>query len=379
MVRNLRLLSGLVLMTFVAGHLTNLIIGIHSLAAMEVWRAHLMDPWRTFIGQWLLLGSVCIHVSLGLYAISARRSLAMSRTDVAQLVLGLLTPPLLLNHVVVTYMADQVTPDFDSAYGMMLAIYWKFSPGYAFQQLFVVVIVWVHAALGLYSWLVLKPIWRRIGGFVLPVLFAVPILALVGFAESGKEVLAKLDNDPAWQTHLTDNIGKIVKFTSQLDTFQSRVLLAYGALLLLALAVLATRMLRDRLTPVHVNYDGGLSAQGRRGLSVLELSRLNDIPHAHVCSARGRCGTCRVHVDAGAQSLSPQNDIERATLARVSEGKPVGEGLRLACQARVLGAGVSVTRLLPAYADASAARQPQEWVADNRIVESPAPAREAAP
>jgi adenylate cyclase len=371
--RNVRLLSGLVLMTFVASHLTNLIIGIHSLAAMEVWRAHLMDPWRTFIGQWLLLGAACVHVALGLYAISARRSLAMSRTDVAQLVLGVLTPPLLLNHVVVTYMADQVTPDFDSAYGMMLAIYWKFSPGYAFQQLFVVVIVWVHAALGLYSWLVLKPVWRRLGGFVLPVLFAVPILALVGFAESGKEVLAKLASDPAWQTHLTDNIGKIVKFTSQLDTFQSRVLLAYGALLLLALAVLAVRMLRDRLKPVRVSYDGGLSAQGRRGLSVLELSRLNDIPHAHVCSARGRCGTCRVHVDAGAQALSPLNDIERATLARVSEGKPVGEGLRLACQARVLGAGVTVTRLLPPYADASAARLPQEWVAD-----AAAPAREPA-
>jgi adenylate cyclase len=377
--RNVRLLSGLVLMTFVAGHLTNLIIGIHSLAAMEVWRAQLMDPWRTAIGQWLLLGAACVHVALGLYAISARRSLAMSRTDVAQLVLGLLTPPLLLNHVVVTYMADQVTPDFDSAYGMMLAIYWKFSPGYAFQQLFVVVIVWVHAALGLYAWLVLKPIWRRIGGFVLPVLFAVPILALVGFAESGKEVLAKLANDPAWQTHLTDNIGEIVKFTSRLDSFQSRVLLVYGALLLLAVATLAVRMLRDRMKPVRISYDGGQSAQGRRGLSVLELSLLNDIPHAHVCSARGRCGTCRVHVEAGALSLSPQNDIERATLARVSAGQPGGEGVRLACQARVLGAGVVVTRLLPPYADASAARQPQEWVADDRIVDSPAPAREAAP
>lgn len=376
--RNVRLLSGLVLMSFVAGHLTNLIIGIHSLAEMEVWRAQLMDPWRTAIGQWLLLGAACVHVALGLYAISARRSLAMSRTDVAQLVLGLLTPPLLLNHVVVTYMADQVTPDFDSAYGMMLAIYWKFSPGYAFQQLLVVVIVWVHAALGLYSWLVLKPIWRRIGGFVLPVLFAVPILALVGFAESGKEVLAKLANDPAWQAHLTDNIDKIVKFTSQLDTFQSRVLLVYGTLLLLALAVLAARMLRDRMKPVRISYDGGLSAQGRRGLSVLELSLLNDIPHAHVCSARGRCGTCRVHVDAGAQSLSPQNDIENATLARVSAGQPGGEGVRLACQARVLGDGVTVTRILPAYADASAARLPQEWVADDRIVDSPAPAREAA-
>ena len=368
MVRNLRLLSGLVLMAFVAGHLANLIIGIHSLAAMEAWRAHLMDPWRTVTGQWLLLGAACLHVVLGLYAISARRTLAMSRTDVAQLVLGLLTPPLLLNHVVVTYMADQVTPDFDSAYGMMLAIYWKFSPGYAFQQLFVVVIVWVHAALGLYSWLVLKPVWRRVGGLVLPVLFAVPILALIGFAESGKEVLAKLASDPAWQKHLTDNIGEIVKFTSQLDVFQSRVLLAYGAMLLLAIAVLAARMLRDHLTPVQVGYDGGVSARGRRGLSVLEISLLNDVPHAHVCSARGRCGTCRVHVDSGAQALSPPNDNERATLARVH----ASAGDRLACQARVLGDGVAVTRLLPAYADASAARLPEDWIAN-------APAREVAP
>ena len=370
MVRNVRLVSGLILMAFVASHLTNLMIGIHSLAAMETWRATLMGPWRSGLGQWLLLGAACVHVALGLYAISARRSLAMSRTDVAQLVLGLLTPPLLLNHVVATYTAAQVTPDFDSTYGMMLAIYWSFAPGYAFQQLFVVVIVWVHGALGLYSWLVLKPVWRRIGGLVLPVLFAVPILALVGFAESGKEVLEKLANDASWKTHLTDNIGRIVKFTSQLDAFQTRVLLVYGGLLLLAIGVLAVRMLRDRLKPVRVSYDGGLSAQGRRGLSVLELSRLNDIPHAHVCSARGRCGTCRVHVEAGAQALSPLNDIERATLARVH----ASEGDRLACQARVLGPGVSVTRLLPDYADASAARLPQEWIADTR-----APAGEPTP
>ena len=358
LVRNLRLLSGLVLMTFVAGHLANLIIGIHSLAAMEAWRAHLMDPWRIGIGPWLLLGAACVHVALGLYSIAARRSLAMSRTDVAQLVLGLLTPPLLLNHVFATYMADQVTPDFDSAYGMMLAIYWKFSPGYAFQQLFVVVIVWVHAALGLHAWLVLKPLWRRIGGFVLPVLFAVPILALVGFAEAGKEVLAKLANDPAWQTHLTDNIESIVKVTSQLNAIQSQILTVYGFLLLLAVGVLAARMMRDRITPVRIDYDGGLAAQGRRGLSILEISRLNDIPHAHVCSARARCGTCRVHVDAGAAALSPKNDLELATLSRVH----AGDGDRLACQARVLGPGVAVTRLLPAYADASAARQ--DWAAD---------------
>ena len=36
----------------------------------------------------------------------------------------------------------------------------------------------VHAALGLYTWLVLKPLWRRIGGFVLPLLFAIPVVAV---------------------------------------------------------------------------------------------------------------------------------------------------------------------------------------------------------
>ena len=369
-VRNVRLLSGLVLMAFVITHLANLSIGLQSLAAMEAWRAKLMDPWRTGIGEGLLLAAACVHIALGLYSISARRSLAMSRTDVAQLMLGLLTPPLLLSHIVATYMADQVTPDFDSAYGMMLAIYWKFSPAYAFQQLAVVVIVWIHGALGLYSWLVLKPVWRRIGGFVLPVLFAVPILALLGFAESGKEVLAKLATDPAWQAYLIDNIEKIVKVSSKLDAMQTRILSLYGGLLLFALGVFTVRMLRDRMKPVRVSYDDGLSAQGRRGLSILELSLLNDIPHAHVCSARGRCGTCRVHVDAGAQSLSAQNAIENETLGRVH----AGPGDRLACQTRVLGPGVQVTRILPPYADASAARLPQDWTGD-----SAAPASEAAP
>lgn len=50
MIRSLRLLSGLVLMAFVAGHLANLILGMHSLQAMEAARVHLMDPWRSGFG-----------------------------------------------------------------------------------------------------------------------------------------------------------------------------------------------------------------------------------------------------------------------------------------------------------------------------------------
>ena len=355
--RGVRLATGLVLMLFVTGHMANLMLGMHSLAAMEHWRPWLMGPWRSPLGQGLLVCAALVHIALGLYALAARRSLAMSKTDVVQLCLGLLTPPLLLNHAIVMHMAGEVTPNFDSTYGQMLAVYWSFSPGYALQQLCVVMVVWIHAAVGLYSWLMLKPVWKRIGGLVLPVLFAIPVLALIGFAESGKEVVEKLATEPAWRAHIAENLKKVVQVTDPLNALQARILLVYGLLVLAAACVLAWRMLRDRAL-VSLAFDEGFSARGRRGLSILEMSLANDVPHAHVCSARGRCGTCRVRVETGAGALSPRNEVERGTLARVG----AGEHDRLACQARVLGPGVSVTRLLPAYADASAARAPEEWV-----------------
>jgi len=343
--RRLRLLTGLVLMAFVTGHMANLMLGMHSLAAMESGRPWLMGPWRSAAGQGLLVCSALVHLALGLYAIAARRSLAMSRTDWVQLFLGLATPPLLLNHAIVMHMAGEVTPNFDSTYGQMLAVYWSFSPGYAFQQLGVVMVVWIHAAVGLYSWLVLKPAWTRIGGFVLPLLFAVPILALLGFAESGREVLEKLANDAAWREHIGVNLRRVVGVTDPLNALQAKLLVAYGVLVLAAAGVLAARILRERFARVTIAYDGGLEAQGRRGLSILELARLSGVPHAHVCSGRGRCGTCRVRVDAGADQLSPMSGDERATLARVG----AGQGERLACQARVADSGVVATRLLPPW------------------------------
>jgi adenylate cyclase len=361
--RVLRLVSGLILMVFVVSHLANLSLGLQSLATMEDWLPTLMGPWQTPIGSVLLAGSAILHVLLGLYAIAARHTLAMNRTDVAQLILGIFTPPLLLNHVIVMGMTGKLVHEFEPSYGQILAVYWSIAPALAFQQLFAVIFVWVHAAIGLYSWLVLKPVWRRIGGVVLPVLFAVPILGLLGFAEAGKEVLDKLASDADWRGKIVATIDLIKPVRVQLDAAQAQILSVYGVLLLLALAVYAARHLRNRLLPVRVAYDDGLSAAGRRGLSILELSRLNGIPHADVCSGRGRCGTCRVHVNGGAEHLSPLNDIERTTLKRV--GAAAGD--RLACQARVLRSGVAVTRLLPPYADASAARQPGDWAAEHAV------------
>src|SRR3954467_3819672 len=77
--RNLRLVSGLVLMVFVLGHLANLSLGLHSLAAMDSWRATLLGPWQSTTGRLVLGGCALVHALLGLYAMAARRSLWMSR------------------------------------------------------------------------------------------------------------------------------------------------------------------------------------------------------------------------------------------------------------------------------------------------------------
>ena len=72
LLRNLRLVSGLVLMLFVIGHLANLALGLHSLGAMGAWRVLLLDPWRTPVGAGLLVLAAGVHTALGLYAIATR-------------------------------------------------------------------------------------------------------------------------------------------------------------------------------------------------------------------------------------------------------------------------------------------------------------------
>jgi adenylate cyclase len=188
-VRRVRLSSGLLLLLFVAGHLCNLALGLVSIDTMERWRAVLLMPWQTSCGQTLLLAAAIVHAGLGLASLASRHSLAMSRTDWVQLLLGLATPPLLVNHVVGLQVTSDLVARFNADYSYVLAVYWRYAPLFALQQLLVVVIVWIHGAIGLYSTLVLKPAWPRLAPVVIPILFAIPILALLGFAHAGERVL----------------------------------------------------------------------------------------------------------------------------------------------------------------------------------------------
>lgn len=63
-------------------------------------------------------------------------------------------------------------------------------------------------------------------------------------------------------------------------------------------------------------------------MTILEISRVNGIPHASLCGGRGRCGTCRIRIVDGGEVLPAESKLEQATLKRV--GADVDT--RLACQ-----------------------------------------------
>jgi adenylate cyclase len=349
--RSLRVVSGLVLMAFVTCHLANLSLGLLSLDAIRAGFPWLMRPWLDMPGHALLIGATLLHAILALRSVALRRSFAMRRDDAVQIATGLLIPILLAGHVVT------VTSGLDTNYPFMLSLYWVFVPLYAIQQLSVLVLVWVHATIGFVGWASLRPWWPRVSTIVPLLLFAIPILALLGFVEAGKDVLGRLDGDPAFRASMQQVFAELQERTPELTSLARSVMAVAAILAAASLSAIALKTALGR-GAVGVAYDGGWSGQGRPGLTLLEISRLSDVPHASVCSGRGRCGTCRVRVLAGARALSAPDEIERRTLRGMDEGGRV----RLACRARVLDEGLQVERLLPAHADASAARKVQDWL-----------------
>ncbi len=357
LLRHGRFWSGIILSVFVVGHVANLGLGLVSLAFMETARSYLMAFWRSVPGTTILVVSALIHTLLGLYSLSTRRSFPASKTDIVQLLLGLVTPPLLLTHALTMRLTGEIVPGFDESYGTILSVYWVVAPIYAFQQLLAVVAVWGHASIGLYSWLVLKPAWPRVRHFVLPLFFLIPLISLLGFISSGNEVIEKLANDTSWRNHINSMLSNTESAAAILKVANERVIFVYTVFVLVAALSWLWRAALKRSREVKVHYDTGETIIDRSGLSILEISLRNGVPHAHICNGRGRCGTCRVDILLGTENLSASSELERRTLDAVKADR----ASRLACQARLQKGAVTITRLLPAYVDPSAAQHPSTW------------------
>jgi adenylate cyclase len=340
--RQVRLVSGLVLFTYVTLHLTNHALGNLSLEAME--RGLLVQKfiWQGWIGTVALYLALTAHFVLGLYALYERRRLHWKPAELTQLLLGLMVPPLLANHLAVTRVAFTAF-SLNKGYAQELYSFWIASPALGWIQLALLVVAWVHGCLGIAFWLRVKPWFAALRPPLLSGAVMLPVLALLGYLQAGRAVVA-LAQDPVWRAATTavTRTGTAQQALWLTDMRNGFLLFDGGALALIALARLARAGLDRRRGRICVSYPDGRRQFVPRGFSVLEASLLAGIPHAALCGGRARCSLCRVRV-LGAPEMPPPEEPERRVLAAL-QADPAH--VRLACQLRP-ACDITVLPLVP--------------------------------
>ena len=318
--REVRLVSGLVLGAFLLSHFSNHALGLVSVEAMEVGRHWFNAIWRHPGGTVLLYGSLVLHFFLALQALYRRRTLRMPFREAAQLTLGLALPFMLIPHVTNTRIELALTGR-EADYPEVIYGLWVAAPENGARQAAALAIAWLHGCLGIYFWLRLKPWFPRFALLLYTGALLVPVLALLGFAQAGKAVAA-------FPGHLAAaRAGPRPEILLQART---GLYLAFGGLIGATLLARALRVALHWSKRLQITYPGGRVVAVPLGFSVLEASRTAGIAHASVCGGRGRCSTCRIRVIEGLSEQPPPTAQERATLARVKAGADV----RLACQLR---------------------------------------------
>jgi adenylate cyclase len=327
--RQIRLATGLVLYTYVTLHFANHALGNISIGAMEGGVRIQKLIWQSPPGAALLYLSVLTHMSLGFWALYARRHFRWTRLEATQLVLGISIPFLLADHLIGTRVALSQF-GLEKGYDQELLKFWVSAPMFGALQTTTLLIVWIHGCIGVHFWLRLKPFYPRVRDVALSYAVLLPALALLGFYQGGEQTILSAQ-DPAWRSRAMspEHVGTPAQNAVLLDD-RARLLAVLAAALATTFLARGVRRWRERRPGLIKLTYPDRTIRVPRGLSVLEASLINNIPHAHVCGGRGRCSTCRIRVLGEASTLPPPSAAEQAVLERVHAAL----GARLACQLR---------------------------------------------
>jgi adenylate cyclase len=196
----------------------------------------------------------------------------------------------------------------------------------------VVLIAWIHGCIGLHFWLRMKAFYNIAAPFLLGAAVLVPTLAILGLYQGGRSVV---DSDSAeWRAEnlSPDRVGTPAQ-QAVLSGIEDYFLIGYLGLVGLVLLGKGARALHERRGGmITLSYGDGRTVRVPRGLSVLEASLRNNVPHASVCGGRARCSTCRIRVIGDCMSLPEPSQREAFVLNRVGAGSD--PAIRLACQLR---------------------------------------------
>ena len=329
--RQVRLVCGVILFAYLVSHFLNHALGNISMNALAEGVYYHTLFWQFLPVAIVLYTAMLIHFALGVWAMYQRRQFSWKTVEPLQLVLGLSIPALVVAHIVGVRLA-QTMFGHEKLYPQELYLFWVAHPFKVWQMSAVLLVAWVHGCIGLHFWLRMKPFYKRFAPFLLAGAVLVPTLALLGFYQGGQTVLADAD-DPDWRIrNLTrQQIGTAAE-QNTLDNITDGFLTGY--LVLLGLVVLArgVRVLHERRGGmVALSYGNGRTVRVPKGLSVLEASLRNNVPHASVCGGRARCSTCRIRIIGDCSALPEPSQREAFVLARVGTSDP---SIRLACQLR---------------------------------------------
>jgi adenylate cyclase len=338
-VRRLRLATGLILFSFATTHFLNHACGILRLPAMEAIRIVLLWPWRTPVGQTLLYGSLLVHGGLGLYALYRRRHFRIPPAELAQILLGLSIPPLIIIHAVNVRLGHFLFGLPDN-YPWLIYRYWFLSPLVGVPRQFLLLLVlWIHGCIGLRSVMRFKPWYPKWAPVLAALATLIPVLAMSGIIDAGEDFDARTVQDQAF---LATFKLQTPAQAAALSRIGDMLILGYLALVGAVFVLKGVREWHERrYRAVTITYPDGRRAVAPRGYTILEASRWAGIPHMSMCGGRGRCSTCRIRVKCGLEALPSPNAAEANALAAIGAASDI----RLACQVRP-DADVDITPLL---------------------------------
>lgn len=322
-----RIVTGLILFIYALLHFLNVGMGLFSPVAQDVMQDGRKLFTRSVVGTVVIYGAFIVHAALALSALAGRGTLRMPLREAVQLAFGLTIPFFLVTHVIFTRGAYE-NFGVNDEYGYLIGLIWGSVS--AWTQAALLLLVWIHGCIGLHIWLRGKRWWRR----SLPVLIALSVLipgfALAGFVAEGRRISGVFADPEQAQTLFTTYNWPDETAFSTMVSWKDQALTVVWALVALSAAGFALRWLLRRRKSVSVQYVDGPRISAPKGLTLLEMSRDNGVPHTALCGGKGRCTTCRVMVEEGADSLP----LPEATEARSLEAVGATPGTRLACQIR---------------------------------------------
>jgi adenylate cyclase len=328
--RQVRLFSGVILFAYLVSHFLNHALGNISLEALAAGVAVHVAFWQ-FLPVTILFYAAClVHTALGLWALYERRQFRWKAIEPLQLALGLSIPMLIIAHVIGIRLG-QTLYGHERLYPQILFLYWIWAPWRIPMMLAVMTIAWVHGCIGLYLWLRMRAFYKRAAPFLLAAAVLVPTLAMLGFYQSGRMVI-DLDSEE-WRaaTQSPRQIGTREEMQT-LERITDSFLFGYFGLIGIALLARGVRAINERRRGmINLSYGNGRTVRVPKGLSVLEASLRNNVPHASVCGGRARCSTCRIRIIGDCHDLPKPSPREAFVLGRVGTSDP---SIRLACQLR---------------------------------------------